>query len=683
LSIEKNTSSGTILEKDKQVYSGSDQQLITVAIAGQPNVGKSTVFNRLTGLRQHVGNWPGKTVECKKGKFNYNGGTYRMVDLPGNYSLTANSPEEVIARDFVIKEQPDVVVVVVNAAALERNLYLVSEILSLKVPLVIALNMIDVAEEEGLKVDVKALESAMGVKVVPMVASKNKGIHELKAAINEIARASDGHEPNLPEKSTGYKEVLTRVRAQITGNIPVSYSEDWVALKLIEGDRIITEMMKKQLDSSKWKLLQNILSDSENIALGIAGSRYKWIGNMVKSAVKRSEKSQINRTARIDRHTTHPVRGILIMIGVLISIIVVGMGIGMPVALGLMNGTVHSAQAAATSLLANAPVWISGLVVDGIIFAIGVLLVILVFLISYFAMYAVLEDIGYMSRVAYMMDNFMRRIGLHGKSFLPMFTGFACNIPAVIGTRVVETERSRLMTVLLAPFIPCPAQIMITAFLASIFFGAAAPVVVIALILLNFVVLGLSGKMLNRALPDREQMRMIMELPLYHRPNLRTVGTLVWQRIKQFIIKVGPVVLITVTVVWALAYFPNGDIQTSFIARFGRAIAPLGNLMGLKWEMIVALLVSFVSREGIIITMGMLLGATEEGLVSTLGTMMVPAAALSFMVTQMLFMPCVGTLGAMVEESRSWKWPLFSLAYFLVVSFGMGILVYQVARFIL
>ncbi|MCD4670931.1 MAG: ferrous iron transport protein B [Actinomycetia bacterium] len=682
MSIEKNTSTGTLLEKDKQVYSGFDQQLITVAIAGQPNVGKSTVFNRLTGLRQHVGNWPGKTVECKKGKFNYNGGTYRMVDLPGNYSLTANSPEEVIARDFVIKEQPDVVVVVVNAAALERNLYLVSEILSLKVPLVIALNMIDVAEEEGLKIDVKALESAMGVKVVPMVASKNKGIYELKAAINEIACAEDGHEPNLPERSTGYKEVLTRIRAQITGNIPVSYSEDWVALKLIEGDRIITGMMKKQLSESKWKLLQNILSDSENIALGIAGSRYKWIGNIVKSAVKRSEKSQINRTARIDRHATHPVRGILVMLGVLIGMIVVGMAIGMPIAMGLMN-TTHSAQAAVASLLVNTPAWISGLVVDGIIFAIGVLLAILVFLIGYFAMYAVLEDIGYMSRVAYMMDNFMRRIGLHGKSFLPMFTGFACNIPAVIGTRVVETERSRLMTVLLAPFIPCPAQIMITAFLASIFFGAAAPLVVIALILLNLVVLGLSGKMLNRVLPDREQMRMIMELPLYHRPNLRTVGTLVWQRIKQFIVKVGPVVLITVTVVWALAYFPNGDIQTSFIARFGRAIAPLGNLMGLKWEMIVALLVSFISREGIIVTMGMLLGATEEGLVSTLGTMMVPAAALSFMVTQMLFMPCVGTLGAMVEESRSWKWPLFSLAYFLIVAFGMGILVYQVARFIL
>ncbi len=682
MSITKNTSSGTILEKDKQTYSGSGQQLITVAIAGQPNVGKSTVFNRLTGLRQHVGNWPGKTVECKKGKFNYNGGIYRMVDLPGNYSLTANSPEEVIARDFIIKERPDVVVVVINAAALERNLYLVSEIMSLKVPLVIALNMIDVAEEEGIKVDAKALESAMGVKVVPMVASKNKGIDELKQAINEVSCAADGHEPNLPERSIDHREMLTRVRAQITGNIPVSYSEDWVALKLIEGDRIITGMMKKQLSESKWKMLQNILSDSENIALGIADSRYKWIGNIARSAVKRSEKSQINRTARIDRHTTHPVRGILIMLGVLIGMIVVGMGIGMPVAMGLMNAA-HSAQAAVASLLINSPAWISGLVVDGIIFAIGVLLAILVFLIGYFAMYAVLEDIGYMSRVAYMMDNFMRRIGLHGKSFLPMFTGFACNIPAVIGTRVVETERSRLMTVLLAPFIPCPAQIMITAFLASIFFGAAAPVVVIALILLNFIVLGLSGKMLNRALPDREQMRMIMELPLYHRPNLRTVGTQVWQRIKQFIIKVGPVVLITVIIVWALAYFPNGNIQTSFIARFGRGIAPFGNLMGLKWEMIVALLVSFVSREGIIVTMGMLLGATEEGLVSTLGTMMVPASALSFMVTQMLFMPCVGTLGAMVEESRSWKWPLFSLAYFLVVSFGMGILVYQVARFIL
>ena len=661
------------------------QKTITVALAGQPNVGKSTVFNVLTGLKQHVGNWPGKTVEQKTGSVTYNGSTYRLVDLPGTYSLTANSPEELIARNFIIEEQPDVVVVVTDAAMLERNLYLVTELLPLSVPVVIALNMMDVAEQEGRPVDPSALEQATGIRVVPMVAAKNQGVKELLAVVDDLVHDGVEYAPGKPEVREDHRALLDGVQAQIASSVPAPYPEDWVALKLLEGDKVVTEMMKGSLYPERLAKVEGLLREHDDAQLAVAGGRYEWIERATRVAVERPKAGVITRTRKFDRIATHPVWGIFTMLGALLGVVLVGVSLGFAIAMLPMN-VAHAAQEVVAAWLANAnaPAWISGLVVDGIIFGVGILLSFLVFLTSFFAMFAILEDVGYMARVAYMMDRTMHRIGLHGKSFFPMLMGFTCNVPAVVGTRVIETERARLMTVLLAPLIPCFAQVSITAFLAQIFFSPAlAPLVTVALILLNLVVLGLSGALLDKVFHRGERLGLIMELPLYHRPNFRTVGTLVWQRVKTFVTRVGPVVLIAVTLVWMLAYFPTGDIQTSILARFGRALTPLGNLMGLRWEMIVALFTSFVSREGIMVVMSMLLGTTEEGLTATLHTVMTPAAALSFMVTQMLFIPCIGTLGVMFEESRSWKWVLFSVAYLFVVAFAMGILVYQVARLVM
>ena len=668
-----------------QTQAATARRTITVALAGQPNTGKSTVFNVLTGLKQHVGNWPGKTVEQKTGTVTYNGSTYRLVDLPGTYSLTANSPEELIARDFIIEEHPDVVVVVTDAAMLERNLYLVTELLPLSAPVIIALNMMDVAEQEGRPVDPSALAQATGIRVVPMVASKNQGVKELLAVVHNLVHDGVEYAPGKPEIREDHRALLDGVQAQIAGNVPAPYPEDWVALKLLEGDKVVTEMMRKSLDPARWAKVQGLLREHDDAQLAVAGGRYEWIERATRDAVKRPQAGIITRTRRFDRIATHPVWGVFTMLGILIAAIAVAMAIGFPIAMGLMNG-ISALGTVVAPLLANAPAWISGLVVEGIIFGVGAVVATLSFLLFYFALFGLLEDIGYMARVAYVMDRAMRRIGLHGKSFLPLLMGFTCNIPAVMGTRVIETERARLKAVLLTPLVPCMAQTMMLTFFAPLFFSpGSATLVVLGLILGALAVMGLSGILLDRVVLPGERIGFIMELPLYHRPNFRTIGTYVWQRARQFLTRAGTVILAVAVGIWALSYFPNGDVETSILATIGHALTPLGNLMGLDWRMLVALFTSFVSKEAALASLAVLLGAAdaEAGLMTALQTAMTPAAALGYLTTQMLFVPCLATLGAIVEESRSWKWALFIVAYLFVIAFALGILVYQVARLVM
>ncbi len=428
------------------------------------------MFNVLTGLKQHVGNWPGKTLEQKTGTATYNGSIYGLVDLPGTYSLTANSPEELIARDFIIEEHPDVVVVVTDAAMLERNLYLVTELLPLSVPVIIALNMMDVAEQEGRPVDPRALEEATGLRVAPMVAAKNQGVRELLAVVDDLVHDGVEYAPSKPEIREDHRSLLDDVQAQIAGSAPVPYPEDWVALKLLEGDKVVTEMMKGSLYPERWAKVEGLLREYDDAQLAVASGRYEWIERMTHAAVERPRAGAITRTRRFDRIATHPVWGVFTMLGILIATIAVAMAIGFPISMGVFGG-ISALGTVVAPLLANAPAWISGLVVEGIIFGVGAVVATLSFLLFYFALFGLLEDIGYMARVAYVMDRAMRRIGLHGKSFLPLLMGFTCNIPAVMGTRLIETERARLKAVLLTPLVPCMAQTMMLSFFAPLFFS--------------------------------------------------------------------------------------------------------------------------------------------------------------------------------------------------------------------
>jgi ferrous iron transport protein B len=660
------------------------KRTITVALAGQPNVGKSTVFNLLTGLSQHVGNWPGKTVERKIGIHQHDGTLMRIVDLPGTYSLTANSLEERIARDYIIQERPDVVVAVVDATALERNLYLVAELLALPAPVILALNMMDVAEQQGLRIEPHVLEAALGLPVVPMVAAKGRGLAELVEAIARLARGEAAYAPSRPQIREDHRAVLEELEGLIADRVPEPYPKEWVALKLLEGDEEITRLVQGLLPGERWEQVHSILKRHEDAVLAVASGRYEWIGRMVRAAVTRPKAGQITLTERLDRVATHPIWGLGLLLGILGLVFFLTYAIGAPLQALLEAHVVQAGAEWAAGLLAGSPAWLSGLIVEGLIGGVGAVLTFLPILLIFFGAFGLLEDLGYMARAAYVMDRFMHRMGLHGKSFLPLFLGFGCNVPAVMGARVVEGERARLLTILVAPLVPCTARMAVLAFLAPIFFRRAATFISWGLVAFNLLILVLLGIALNKLVFRGEREAFIMELPLYHIPNARTIGLFVWRRTVAFLRRAGTIILAVSILVWALGALPTGEIGSSYLAGLGRLLAPLGRLMGLGWEMMVALLTSFVAKENAIATLGILYSAGEEGreLAGILKGLLAPAAALAFLVVEMLFIPCAATVATIRQETGSWRWTAFSIAILAVISFAVGIVVYQGARLI-
>jgi ferrous iron transport protein B len=638
------------------------------------------VFNMLTGLSQHVGNWPGKTVEQKTGQFTYAGQTVHLVDLPGTYSLTANSEEERIARDFILREQPDVVIVIVNAATLERNLYLVSELLALPVRIVLGLNMMDVAKQQGVEIEPHVLEAALGVPVVPLVASRNQGVHELIDAALHLAKNPINFAPNCPEIRPDHRPVQDEIRSLIAGKIPSHYPEDWAASKLLEGDAEITEAIRQAVPEA-WERIHAILKQHEDAFLDVAGGRYEWIGRMVRAAVSKPRAGVITLTDRLDRVATHPFWGLMVLVGIFGLVFWLTYTVAMPVVDWLDTVVISWLAVGANEILDSAPQWLISLVVDGLIGGVGMVLVLMPVLVVFFAILSLLEDVGYLARSAYVMDRFMHWMGLHGRSFLPLFIGFGCNVPAVIGARIVEERRARLLTILLTPLVPCTARMAVIAFLAPAFFGEWATLITWGLVTTNIIILAFTGIIINRAVFKGAHVAFIMEMPLYHLPNARTISLFVWNNTWAFIRKAGTIILFVSVLVWGLAYFPSGDIQTSLLARMGHWLEPLGLPMGLSdWRLDVALLSSFIAKENTIAVLGILYGAESDlGLARQVAVTLSPAAALAFLVIQMTFIPCVATVAAIKQET-GWRWTGFSVGLLLIISLCFGILVYQVAH---
>jgi len=601
------------------------------------------------------------------------------VDLPGTYSLTANSEEERIARDFLLREKPDVVVAIVNAAALERNLYLVAELLSMPVRVVVGVNMMDVAERAGIRVETHVLQAALGVPVVPLVASRNQGVSELMDAALCLMKNPDDFAPHRPEIRAEHRPVLAEIRSLLSGKIPL-YPEDWTAIKLLEGDTEITEMVR-QSSPEVWERIHTLLMKHEDAYLDVAGGRYEWVGRMVRAAVEKPKAGAISLTDRLDKIATHPFWGLVLLLGIFGLVFWLTYTVAMPVVNWLHTQVISSVAESVRQSLAPAPEWLTGLLVDGLIAGAGAVLALLPVLVIFFAVLGLLEDIGYLARLAYVMDRFMHWMGLHGRSFLPMFIGFGCNVPGVLGARIVDDRRARLLTILLTPLVPCTGRMAVIVFLAPAFFGSNAALVTWGLVAGNILLLLLIGMAINRGVFRGARSAFIMEMPLYHLPNARTISLYVWHNTWAFIKKAGTIILLASATVWLLAYLPDGDVQGSLLAMFGRWLEPAGRWLGLgDWRLIVALLSSFIAKENTIATLGVLYGNQANlGLAVQVARTLTPAAALAFLVVQMTFIPCAATVAAMKQETGAWKWPAFSTGLLLAISLGSAAIIYQVS----
>jgi ferrous iron transport protein B len=647
---------------------------ITIALTGQPNVGKSSVFNLLTGMNQHVGNWTGKTIECKIGNFKFKDTGFSIVDLPGTYSLTASSEEERLARDYIIKEHPNLIVAVVNAATLERSLYLVAELLVLPVPIVVALNMTDVAKQEGIQVEPKVLEAALGVPVVPMVASKGSGLVELEDAIFRMVNHEIPYEPKRPLILPAHQAVLDQLRRLIGSYVLPNYPEEWVALKLLEGDEELTGLMKSAMPPKAWVPVHDLLYKHEDAILDIAGARYEWVARSIRAAVVEPKVTRVGLTSRLDRVLTHPVWGTLTLVAILGGVFWLTYRVGSPLQAWLSRLVGELAQLLRTSWL-HGPKWLVEFSAGGILGGIGMVLTFLPILIIFFAILGFMEDTGYMARAAYLSDRWMHMMGLHGKSFMPILLGFGCNVPAILGTRIIESRRARLLTTLLIPLVPCTARMAVITILAAVFFGANGFWVAWGLVGFSLLILAGLGLVLHHFLFENEHVPFIMELPLYHLPNFRTIGIYVRDNIWGFLKKAGTTILVATLVVWALSYFPTGNVLTSYLGMIGKFLQPVGQWMGLPWPVLVALLTSFIAKENTVATLGVLYGN-----LNVLKSVMTPTAMLAFLVFQILFIPCVGTVAAIKQETKSWKWTATSVGMQLALSLGLAVAVFQIGR---
>ncbi|MBA4416953.1 MAG: ferrous iron transport protein B [Syntrophus sp. (in: bacteria)] len=659
-------------DKDKE------RETLLVALAGQPNVGKSTVFNVLTGLSQHIGNWPGKTVEKKEGVYITDDKEIKIVDLPGTYSLSAFSEEERVARDFIINENPDVIILLVNAAALERSLYMLSELLLLGPPVIIAVNMTDVAEDQGIVIDIEALHKALRIPVVQLVATKNRGIKELIWEAIKLAKDELPYDPKMPDVSEDHKAIFNSLFDLIREHVPPPYTDVWVATKLMEGDPEIIKIIEELVPIHVWNEIQALLIKHEDALRAVVGGRYDWIEEVTRAAISRFKMGQVLITDRIDHILTRPVIGIPVLLGILGFIFTLTFEIGFPAQKGL-EFLISAFGQWIDGSLSFFPTWVRGLLVNGIIGGVGSILTFVPLLIIFFTSMAFLEDVGYMARAAFVMDRFMHIIGLHGKSFLPMCLGFGCNVPAVMGARIVESKRARLLTIFLAPFVPCTGRLAAMTFIAAAIFGNKALAVSWSLVALNIVALGIAGMIISRLFLRGEPVPFIMELPLYHRPDLKTIFMVVWSRTMAFMRKAGTVILIFSVVIWFLSNIPGGTIETSVLSWIGHRIEFIGAPMGLDWRMIVALLSSIVAKENSIAALGILYDVGDQGLRVVLPTMINHASALSFLVILMVFIPCIPTITVMRQEMENWRWFLFSLIFMLCFSLAGGFAAYHIA----
>ncbi|OPX21076.1 MAG: ferrous iron transport protein B [Desulfobacca sp. 4484_104] len=662
---------------------------ITICLGGNPNAGKTTVFNKLTGAHQKVGNWPGVTVEKKEGEYAYLGKTIRVVDLPGTYSLTSYSLDERIASDFLVKEHPDVTVVIVDASNLESNFYLVIELLELGANLVIDLNMMDVVRHKKWQLDVEKLSKTLGVPVIPTVAKKAEGLEALRQTI----MSARDHQPEPFKINYGLE--VEEALGELTDLIKRSKDSSlyapnrWLALKLLENNTQIKEWVrtlpKGEQIVSKSEDLATALNDhlGRDVEAFVIEKRFGFISGLVKKCCRKplGVEERISISDKIDQLVLNRWLGIPIFLVFMWFTFKLVFDLGNPLA-DYIDGGFSWLGGQTTALLGKS--WFSSLLSEGIIGGVGSVLVFLPNILILFLMIGILEDCGYMSRAAFVMDRFMQRLGLHGKSSIPMILGFGCNIPAIMACRTLEFPKDRILTTLINPFMSCSARLPIYILFAGTFFPRQTGAVIFSLYLMGIVVAIMTALLFNKLFFKGESSPLIMELPPYRLPTVKNIVMHMWHRASVFIKNAGTIILAGVIIIWLLASMPVGveyASEQSWIGQIGKLFAPLFVPAGFGfWQAAVALMFGIVAKEVVVGTLGTLLAGSEKGLSEVLPQFFNGLAALSFMVMSLLYIPCIATIGVIRSETNSWKWTGLAVGWSLLVGWLSAVVLYQLGQ---
>ena len=669
---------------------------LTVALAGNPNVGKSVLFNSLTGARQHVANWPGVTIEKKYGLHSLKDKniTVKVVDLPGIYSLSSYSMEEVVTRDFITKESPDILINVVDASNIERNLYLTMQLLELNKPMIIALNMIDVAQKQGIVIDIAELEKKLGVPVIPIVAIKGIGIEDLMSkAVVPTAKRNENKEKLQLNYDQHIEEKIETIIHELDSypDLVKDCQKRWLAIRLLEGDNIILDKLKEINYSSVLQKLNDINLEGSLLS-EIVENRYKLIANLIEEAVVKTTEEHLTLTDKIDRVVLNRVLGIPIFLLLMWIVFLLTFDLAGNPLVGLIDDLFVTSFIPSVTQLLNkwqlSPMLIS-IVSEGIIGGVGSVLIFVPQIFILFFFIAFLEDSGYMARAAFIMDRVMRRIGLNGKAFIPMLLGFGCSVPAIMTARTLENENDRKVTILLTPFMSCSARLPVYLVFVTVFFPTRESGIIFSLYLLGIAVAVGLGLILKLTTFKSDYVPFILELPPYRIPTLTTILLRMWDRGKIFLIKAGTIIFGMSVIIWWLSNFSlagSSQLEDSFLASIGKIVAPVFAPLGFdSWQAAVAILSGFLAKEVVITTMAVIYGigdlaasSQEVYFHSVISSFFTPLSAYSFMVFVLLYTPCIATLATIKRETGSYKWTIFAMAVQFVLAWVVAFLIYQV-----
>ena len=707
--LEADETEDAYIEREMSTLAAERRKEIRVALVGNPNCGKTSLFNMASGSHEHVGNYSGVTVDAKEGNFEYGGYHFKIVDLPGTYSLSAYSPEELYVRRNLIEDIPDVVINVVDASNLQRNLYLTTQLIDMNLKVVMALNMYDELEARGDKLDIKQLGYLLGMPIVPTVSRIGEGLEALFDKVIQVDENSDPHLARHIHINHGaeLEQSIDRLKELIQKNpdIRYKYSTRFLAIKYLENDKEVEAVIEKlpnrdEIIVARFQEQQRInemLQSSAESAL--VDAKYAFVQGALAETYEpyQGKKKRTTLTDKIDALVTHKWAAFPLFLLVLYFVFNSTFVIGEHPVRWIESIVSHFSAFVASAMSEG---WLKDLVVDGVIGGVGSVLVFLPNILLLYFFISLLEDSGYMARAAFIMDKLMHKIGLHGKSFIPMIMGFGCNVPAILATRTIESPKSRLITTLIIPMMSCAGRMPVYILIAGAFFPKNAGLVMLGLYALGILMAVLGAKILSRFFKE-DDLPFVMELPPYRVPTAKSIFRHTWEKGRQYLQKMSGVILVCSIVIWSLGYFPNQDRydtpqqqqEHSFIGYVGKAMEPALKPLGFDWRMGVGIVAGVGAKELVVSTLGVMYAgeepvaldtnADETRLQRALIKSVTPAGALAYMVFILLYFPCIATFIAIKHETGGWKWALFTAVYTIVLAWVMAFATFHLASLFL